>query len=88
MENEQKMKYLLICSHCGNKCHTDGGGRSRGDFVEVKTAPLPSRANGSDKTFKPLPKKFKCGQCGYIFKIVRLQEEPAVEPEKNDFEIP
>ena len=64
-------KYMLICTNCGAKHFTDG--RDISNLVEVKTAPLPKNANGRSKDTRELPKKFKCFNCGHVFKIVALK---------------
>ena len=71
------MQYLLYCSHCGNKHFTDGNNI---DMIEIKSAPLPLRADGKTTTTKKLPRKFKCPQCGFILKPIKTEEKP---PEKQ-----
>jgi len=63
-------KYLLICQNCGQKHYTDGTDTQT--LTEIKSAPLPSRADGKDKTFAQLPKRFRCYTCGNTFKTTKL----------------
>lgn len=64
-------RYLLMCQNCGTKHYTDGSDTS--NLVEVKSAPLPARANGKDSSsFSAIPKKYKCFNCGFVFKISRV----------------
>lgn len=72
------MKYMLICDSCGQKHFTDGSDVS--GLVELKTAPLPKRADGVDKTTMELPKKFKCYNCGMLFRIIQTGEDKPVAP--------
>lgn len=74
---EENYKYMLICNNCGTKHFTTGKDTSH--LVEVKTAPLPKNANGVVKDTRDMPKKFKCYNCGYLFRIVALNT-PKVEP--------
>lgn len=77
------MKYMLICQHCGHKHFTDGSDTT--DLIEVPTASPPKHANGTSKDICDLPKKFKCYKCGYVFKIVKLNQEmpKPTQKEKN-----
>ena len=71
---DKNYKYMLICSSCNNKHFTNG--HDVGDlFFEVKTAPPPKHADGVNKETQDMPRKFRCPQCGYIFKIVKLKQE-------------
>ena len=73
------MQYLLICQFCGQKHCTDGSDVS--NLVEHKTAPVPKRADGKDKTYADLPKKLKCYTCGRLFKIVKVGAPAQKKPE-------
>jgi DNA-directed RNA polymerase subunit RPC12/RpoP len=66
------MKYMLICSNCGNKFFSDGKSMP---FVELPVAPTPLRANGVTKETKQFSKKTKCPKCGYLFRVVKLEEK-------------
>lgn len=70
--------YMLICDSCGQKHFTDGSDVS--DLTELKTAPPPKRANGVDKTTAELPKKFKCYNCGMLFRIIQTGENKPAGP--------
>jgi hypothetical protein len=83
------MKYMLICDRCGQKHFTDGDTK---DLVEVKSAPLPRRAIGKlvgaeKEDFYQLPKRFKCYNCGYLFRTTNLpvpEKKEEVKQEKFD----
>jgi len=82
MESEH-VKYMFICSHCGNKAFSNG--KDLTNFTEIATASLPKRANGTNKETAFQKKKLKCDQCGYLFKIVQLTAtKPLDEEEKTN----
>lgn len=71
----------LICYHCGNR-HSGVEG-----LVEIKSAPIPKFANGtSQETMQP-NKLYKCYNCGFAFKPVKI-EEKKVEVEIKRQEVP
>lgn len=91
MENQEKpMKYMLICNNCNNKIYTTGQDMS--GLVEVKTAPVPKRANGVTKDDFKTPKRYKCPHCGYLFKIVKLlpveQQDVKKDPSMDKYKEP
>lgn len=76
------MKYLLICSHCGKKHYTDG---DVSEIPEVRnSAPLHNKKGEEIK----LAKKFRCDQCGYLFKVVRTEEKKEEIKERERPELP
>lgn len=72
-------RYRLICQHCGYVHFTDGSDVS--NLIEVKNAPLPKNANGKSTDAVPLPRKFKCSNCGYCFRAVKIPVDK--KPEKG-----
>lgn len=78
------MKYMLICNNCGTKHFTDG---NTSDLTEVKSAPPPKRADGVTKDTQTMPKKFKCYNCGFLFRTVKLAEEQTKKEETRKEDI-
>ncbi len=76
------MKYMLYCQRCSNKVFTDG--KDLSFLVEVPVASIPKRGDGRNKELFEQRKKFKCPECGYVFTIVKLKQEAAVEEEPKD----
>lgn len=73
------MKYMFLCSTCGNKVFSDG--KDLNDFTEVAVASLPKRADGNNKEFAFQKKKLKCDKCGYLLQIIKLTPD---KPEEED----
>lgn len=79
------MRYMLICNNCGQKHFTNGANL---DLFEVKTAPLPKNANGLSKEMYDLPKRYKCYNCGMLFKIVKNKEATEKKEEAKEENLP
>jgi transcription elongation factor Elf1 len=75
-------KYMLICNNCGQKHFTDG--QDTTGLVEVQKAPLPKNANGRDKSFYEMPKRFKCYNCGHLFRTIPLKPGEVKKEEKKE----
>lgn len=75
------MKYMFLCSTCGNKYFSDG--KDLSNFTEVAVASLPKRANGNNKEFAFQKKKLKCDKCGYLLQIVKLTPEKSENDEED-----
>ncbi len=73
------MKYMLYCHNCNNKVFTNGDDLH--SLVEIATASIQRKGDGISKELVEQKKKLKCPQCGFVFKIVKL-EQPKVEEEK------
>jgi hypothetical protein len=74
--------YLLICQNCGQKHFTDGSNLD--GLVEVKNNADLMKPN---KEIYPLPRKFRCNSCGYLFKTTKIIEEKKKEIPRKEEEL-
>jgi hypothetical protein len=81
------MKYMLICPSCQNKTFTNGDDLEKNFHISTN-APVPKRGDGKNKETIEQKKKIKCDKCGFLFKIVKLTQEPIIEKEEPERELP
>lgn len=74
-----KIMYFF-CQYCGHKHYGDTS-----TLVEIKSAPIPARADGVNAETVKQHKKYKCYNCGRSsFRLIQLEEEKVVKKEKVD----